>query len=181
MSVQRLDEQGITVPLAVGEMRGIVKISEAALHAIEAQLPTYRGPDGDHEGIALLAGREVGGTVLLTTALFPEADHRKAYVRTSDQAFADASRAARTHGLGILGQVHSHPGASAIHSTGDDLMVRPRFDGMLSIVVPHYGSYGMRPLAMLGVHQFVEGRWQLATPESVRHGFTVLPNSIDLR
>lgn len=181
MSVQRRDERGGVVPLAVGEMRGLVQISEAALHAIEGQLPTYRGVDGDHEGIALVAGRMVSGTTILTTAIFPRADHRKAYVRTSDQAFADASKAARAFGLGILAQVHSHPGESAIHSIGDDSMVRPRFDGLLSVVVPHYGRYGMRPLETLGVHEFIGGQWQLATPESVRERFTVVPGSIDLR
>ncbi len=66
-------------------------------------------------------------------------------------------------GLGLLAQVHSHPGEDARHSDGDDKMVVAPYQGMLSIVVPHYGHVGMTPLSEVGVHQFQDGHWVLCS------------------
>jgi hypothetical protein len=68
-----------------------------------------------------------------------------------------------------------------MHSEGDDEMVFMPFAGMLSIVVPCYARFDLRPLDGLGVHQFQDGRWILAERESVRNNLIVAPNSIDVR
>ena len=60
-------------------------------------------------------------------------------------------------------------------------MVFMPFEGMLSIVVPYYGHFGLRPLDSLGVHQFQDGRWVLVDRDSVYHHFLVIPNSLDIR
>lgn len=162
-------------------LKGRFGILEAVVAALERWLPTYRGADGDHEGIALLCGLEFPQITIFTTAIFPSADSSLCYVRCSEEQFARASAAARELGLGVLAQIHTHPSAIAFHSTGDDDMVRPRYDGMLSIVVPHYGQHGIRPLHSIGVHQFQEGEWVLAERASVRSGMFIIPTSIDLR
>ena len=56
-----------------------------------------------------------------------------------ETAFADVARRARSMHLGILAQVHSHPGADTRHSDGDDELVVMPFENMLSLVAPHYG------------------------------------------
>jgi hypothetical protein len=151
------------------------------VEALERLLPTYRGPEGGHEGIALLCGVEMPHLTLFTTAIFPEADHRRDYVRCSEDQFAAASALARGSGLGVLAQVHTHPGDSVFHTLGDDDMVRPRYEGMLSIVVPLYGRHGLRPLYSLGVHQLQDGAWVLAERESVRQNIVIIPTAADLR
>lgn len=167
--------------IPVAPLQGRFAILDCVVEALERLLPTYRGPDGSHEGIALLSGVELLHFTLFTAALFPEADHRVAYVRCSEAQFATASSVARHSGLGVLSQVHTHPAESAVHSLGDDDMVRPRFETMLSIVVPFYGRHGLRPLHNLGVHQLQNGVWVLAEPESVRQNLIIVPTSMDLR
>lgn len=160
---------------------GRFAVVEAVVDALERVLPTYRGPDGTHEGMALLCGVERDGLAIFTTAVFPDADHRTGYVQASDRAFAAASQAAQAHGLGVLAQVHTHPSGWTYHSEGDDDMVRPRYEGMLSIVVPHYAQHGLRPLHSLGVHQLQGGRWVLIDPTSIKERILVIPAGVDLR
>jgi hypothetical protein len=160
---------------------GRFSFTEQAIGALEALLPTYRGADGSHEGIAFLCGLELPTATLYTTAIAPQADHGRRHVRCSETEIAAVSAAARKLGLGLLAQVHTHPGDGTVHSLGDDEMVLMPFEGMLSIVCPLYGRFALRPLESLGVHQFQDGRWVLAEPESVKANLSVLPGAVDLR
>jgi proteasome lid subunit RPN8/RPN11 len=162
-------------------LRGRFAITDAALAAAESMLPTFRGPDGDHEGIAFLGGFEFEGLTLFTAAIVPDAEHTRGRVFCSREQVLAASRAGRAAGVSILAQLHSHPGASTYHSEGDDDMVLMPFERMLSLVAPHYGHYGLRPLDGLGVHQFQDGGWVVCDRASVRAGFRVLPTEVDLR
>lgn len=167
--------------LSILPLAGRFQVTEAALSATERLLPTYRGPDGDHEGIVFLCGRELGATTLLTSAIAPECDHGPGHVMCSLTEVQRVTRCAHEIGLGVLAQVHSHPSAFSEHSVGDDTMVLMPFEGMLSIVVPHYGHHGMRPLDSLGVHQHRAGRWVRVEPRTIQAGITILPGSLDLR
>lgn len=164
-----------------GELRGTFMITEAAVTAAERLLPSFRGPDGDHEGMAFLLGRELEELTIFTSVLAPDADHGEGHVVCDLSAVSGAQRASREHGLAILGQVHSHPRSSTEHSEGDDSLVLMPFEGMLSLVVPWYGRVGLRPLYGLGVHQYQDGRWVLIESKSVRQRLGVLPTWIDLR
>jgi proteasome lid subunit RPN8/RPN11 len=167
--------------LARGMLQGEFAITAGAVEAAERLLPSFRDPGGDHEGMVFLLGREMGSLTLLTTALAPAADHGPGHVICEPGAVAAAQRAGREHGLALLAQLHSHPGASTEHSEGDDDLVLMPFEGMLSLVAPWYGRTGLRPLHAIGVHQFQGGRWMLAEPESVRKRMHLLPAGIDLR
>ncbi|MGD9711260.1 MAG: Mov34/MPN/PAD-1 family protein [Thermomicrobiales bacterium] len=162
-------------------LRGRFLFTSAAIAAAEQLLPTYRGRDGDHEGIAFLLGREFPSVTIFTTALAPTAEHSAGSVFCDPAAISAAQTAARGYGLGLLAQVHSHPGYLTEHSEGDDDLVLMPFEGMLSLVVPHYGHFGMTPLSGLGVHQYQDGRWVAVNTASVDEGFGVLPEKIDLR
>jgi proteasome lid subunit RPN8/RPN11 len=164
-----------------GPIRGRFLITDTALAAGERLLPTYRGSDGDHEGIVFLAGFETQRATVFTGVLAPQADHGPGRVLSSQEQVLTASRAARSAGMSILAQLHSHPGAWTRHSEGDDSMVFMPFEGMLSIVAPWYGRFGLRPLDSLGVHQYQEGSWVLCDRESVRAAFRMLPTELDLR
>ena len=167
--------------LSVAPLRGRFLILEPVITELERVLPTYRGPDGHHEGIAFLCGFERSGETIFTTAMFPDADHRAGYVRCDEAQFAAASSAARSYGLGLLAQVHTHPKGRTGHSWGDDDMVRPAYEGMLSIVVPDYGLTGLRPLDSLGIHQLQNERWILAEQASIRENVLIVPAGRDLR
>lgn len=81
----------------------------------------------------------------------------------------------------MLAQVHTHPHGRTTHSWGDDEMVQPAYEGMLSVVVSDYALSGLRPLETLGIHQLQDGEWVLTTPESVRASFGVIPAGVDIR
>lgn len=166
----------------VANLQGRFLCAQAAIAEAERLLPTYRGPDGDHEGVVFFLGREVDERLtLITTALAPPAEHDRGRVMCSASHVAQVADAARSHGLALLAQLHSHPGCSTHHSRGDDHLVLMPFEGMLSIVAPHYGRHGLRPLDGLGVHQYQTGRWVLLDRLSVRAGITIIPTSLDLR
>lgn len=93
--------------LPVGEMRGRFLITEGALAAAERLLPSFRGPDGDHEGQVFLLGREMGELTILTTSLAPGADHGRGHVLSDASQVAAAARAARHASVAILGQLHT--------------------------------------------------------------------------
>jgi hypothetical protein len=94
---------------------------------------------------------------------------------------AALTAAARAEGLGVLCQVHSHPGSHTGHSFGDDEMIFMPFEQMLSIVVPRYGHFGMRPLDSLGVHQFQDGQWVICEHASVKRQLRIIPADKDIR
>jgi proteasome lid subunit RPN8/RPN11 len=162
-------------------MRGRFLITDTALTAAERLLPTYRGSDGDHEGIVFLAGLETECATVFTGIVAPQADHGRGRVLCAQEHVLAAARAARRAGVSILAQVHSHPGAWTGHSEGDDSMVLMPFERMLSIVAPWYGRFGLRPLDSLGVHQYQSGSWVLCDRESVHAAFGILPSETDLR
>jgi hypothetical protein len=167
--------------LSAAHLRGQFLITDAAIRAAERLLPTYRGPDGDHEGMVFLLGRELSDLTFFTAALAPDANHGRGHVICSAEAVAQAQQAAREHRLALLGQLHTHPKDWTDHSEGDDDLVFMPFEGMLSIVAPWYGRFGLRPVDSLGVHQFQDGRWVQATRESVAQKFRVIPSDFDLR
>lgn len=165
----------------VRPLLGRFEIVDAALTAAERLLPTFRGVDGDHEGIVFLFGRELGERTIYTTVIAPEADHGWGHVHCSHEQIHAVVREGRRLGLALLAQLHSHPGSWTEHSEGDDDMIVMPFDGMLSIVAPHYGGHGLRPLDSLGVHQFQGGEWVLCERDSVHAQFAIVPAEVDLR
>jgi hypothetical protein len=174
-------ERRWTPRLPIREMRGHYLITQSAVDAAARLLPTFRGPDGDHEGLVFLLGRELDTVTLLTTALAPDADHGPGHVICDEAAVGAAGRAARAHRLGILAQLHSHPRDWTEHSVGDDSLIVMPFEGMLSLIAPWYGRVGLEPLHALGAHQYQDGRWVAISRESVREQLHIVPDAIDLR
>ncbi len=163
------------------DLRGRYLISGAALDAAERLLPTYRGADGDHEGIVLLLGYETVDVTLILAVAAPDADHGRGRVIVSGGAVGSATEVAHRHGLAVLGQIHTHPGGWTEHSEGDDDLVLMQFDGMLSIVAPNYARFGLRPLHSLGVHQRQDGAWFRVSTESLINMVTIVPAGFDVR
>jgi proteasome lid subunit RPN8/RPN11 len=136
--------------------------------------------EGGHEGLVLWAGRELNGVTVYTTAIIPTTQHSHQSVHVSREEVGAAGRAARLHRLGIIAQVHSHPGPDGRHSDGDDTLILMPFAGMLSIVAPHYGR-NLREITDCAVHQFQDGQWVWCEPASVARHINLAPVSVDLR
>jgi proteasome lid subunit RPN8/RPN11 len=136
--------------------------------------------DGGHEGMVFWAGRTVGSTTILFQMIAPETEHDALRVHASPKAVGMAARAARGANAGILCQVHSHPGTDCRHSDGDDDLVLMPFEGMISVVVPRFGTR-FESLNACGIHQFQQGRWIQCEKDSILRNFRVVPPEVDLR
>src|SRR5487761_1115925 len=146
-------------PLPTAPARGRLVVAESVLAATSRILTSFEGEDGDHEGIAFWLGRLVSGDTYVLAAIRPEAEHTFGSVLASEGAVGEISRRARALGLGVVAQVHSHPGSETRHSDGDDELVLMPFEGMYSLVVAYYGRGRLDTTGGLGVHQCQDGRW----------------------
>ncbi len=160
--------------LPVAPLRGRFVLASGLLESTGAAL-ARPGPDpeGD-EAICYWAGRVVGSATVLTTVVVPRAIRERFRVIVDEGGFGDAARLARSLHLGLLAQVHSHPGATAEHSDGDDRIVTLPFEGMLSVVVPDYGRLPIS-LATTGLHQFQDRRWVSVTASTIGAGIVSVP------
>lgn len=180
-----LDDRPVyrTRPLPQGPLQGRFllpepMVSETRRALVDTALNGIR--DGGHEGLVYWAGCEMESVTAFLSVIVPGSDHGPQHVMVPGPEVTRAARSARAHNMGILAQVHSHPGSDARHSDGDDDLILLPFEGMLSIVAPRYGQ-DVHTLADLTIHQFQDGRWVLCDDASVERGFEVIPTSIDLR
>jgi proteasome lid subunit RPN8/RPN11 len=165
--------------LPTTSLMGEYFISRSVISATGKALPTFRDAFSDHEGAVFWGGRETPIGTFIIKAVVPVAEHSSGRVYVSEQAVLETVHRLREDGLGLVAQVHSHTTEDARHSEGDDRLVLMPYEGMLSIVVPHYGKFGLMPLSGCGVHQFQDGVWRLCTSglERVR----IISASLDLR
>jgi proteasome lid subunit RPN8/RPN11 len=152
-----------TNPLPTAESQGRLIVAEQVLSSTLAELRRPHDDGSAHERLVLWAGRMVGTTSIITTCITPRTNHGPQHVLLDESAVNDAARAARTSSLGIIAQVHSHPGSDTRHSDGDDRLVLMPFEGMFSLVVGDYGYGAIEPANGAGLHQFQHGRWVQVT------------------
>ncbi len=106
-------------------------------------------------------GRECDQDTLVLSSCRPRCESGLRFVRADEASVGEVSRSARAIRLGIVAQVHSHPGDGVVHSDGDDDLVLMPFEGMFSVVVARYGLGGILPAEGSGLHQMQDGRWIL--------------------
>jgi proteasome lid subunit RPN8/RPN11 len=170
-------------PQPAGDLRGRYLVPEGVIARTRDALVEFALlglHDGGHEGLVFWAGLESAELTAFTTVVVPAADHAAQRVLVSERAFGNAVRAARSAGVAILAQVHSHPGSDARHSDGDDDLIVMPFENMLSIVIPRFGV-GWTDVFTARVHQYQNGRWVLCRDASVKKSITVSPISVDAR
>lgn len=130
------------------------------------------------EGVVYWFGIEASDSAVVTTLVVPDADTSDGCVRTSTLANAEAISLLVGTPLVYLGQVHSHPGAAVSHSDVDNEETFAQFDGVLSIVVPWFGRYGLR-LEECGVHRHIGGQFRRI--RDISEHVRILPSFADLR
>jgi hypothetical protein len=132
------------------------------------------------EGIVYWFGLEFGQRAIVTTLIVPDADTSGGCIATSEEANAEAVAAIYGTPLVLLGQAHSHPRSLIHHSHIDDRDTFARFDGAISVVVPHYARRGIT-LSQCGVHRHLNGRFAFIDLEDIDRHIKVIPGVRDLR
>lgn len=130
------------------------------------------------EGVVYWFGIETANLAVVTTLVVPDADTSSGCVRTSVVANAEAISLFVDTPLVYVGQVHSHPGAAVSHSDVDNQETFAQFDGVLSIVVPWFGRYGLR-LEECGIHRHMGGQFRRI--RDISEHVRILPSFADLR
>ncbi|MCX2934982.1 Mov34/MPN/PAD-1 family protein [Mycobacterium sp. CVI_P3] len=161
-------------PLPTATARGQLLVAEQILAPTTRSLRASSGADGPHEGLVLWLGRTVGATTLALSIVCPPARTGRSHVLVDEHAVALAARSARRYGLGVVAQVHSHPGHDTRHSDGDDHLVLMPFPDMFSLVVADYGRGDLHPSRGAGLHQYQDGRWVQVIDDDA---MTVVPAS----
>lgn len=114
-----------------------------------------------HEGMVWWAGRVASPDTLVLTCIVPTVNSGPQHVFADEAAVRSAARATRQLRLGVVAQVHSHPGSDTRHSDGDDELILMPFEGMFSMVVARYGKGSVLPAGGASVHQYQGGQWIL--------------------
>lgn len=155
-------------PLPTGPATGKLLIADQVLAPTYAALQASSGQHRSHEGLALWLGRTIGADTLVLTVAAPPTDHHRDGVFVAEAAVAATAQAARTIGLGLVAQVHSHPGDDTRHSDGDDQLILMPFEGMFSLVAANYGQDSLLPTHGAGLHQYQHGRWVRVTNDALK-------------
>ncbi len=171
MSVHRL------TPLPTATARGRIVVSSAVAERTIAHLAAEGRREVPHEGLVWWLGRRIGDDTYVLSSVAPPVDSGPQHVFADEAAVGAAAAAARQRRLGIVAQVHSHPGGDTRHSDGDDKLVLMPFETMFSIVIADYGNATMDARGA-GVHQYQDGRWVWIV--NADRAVVVVPDEIDL-
>jgi proteasome lid subunit RPN8/RPN11 len=173
MSVHRL------TPFPTGANRGRLIISASVLSATKASLQQFRGQDGRHEGLVYWMGRRCEHDALVISAFVPNCNHGPQHVFIAEGDVGRMSRHARSLGLVIVAQVHSHPGDDTHHSDGDDKLILMPHEGLFSLVVARYGDASLLPSEGASLHQYQDRRWVMIAT-SAADAFVAVPHVVHI-
>jgi proteasome lid subunit RPN8/RPN11 len=160
---------------------GTILIGANVIEETVSALRRSGTPDESHEGVVYWAGRRLGPDAVVTTCIAPAAETTYGSFATSSSTNAKVVMFLAQEGLELLGQVHSHPGRFVDHSHGDNERALMPYEGLLSIVVPHYGRRGMQPLTDCGIHFFEGGAFRRLTNLEIESRFRIVSHFADLR
>jgi hypothetical protein len=152
-------------PLPTGPATGRLTVADHVVPATRAALQASSGNHRSHEGLVFWLGRTLGPDTLVLAVAVPPTEHHVDGVFVTEPAVVATTRAAHAVGLGLVAQVHSHPGRDTRHSDGDDRLILMPFEGMFSVVIADYGHGPLLPARGTGLHQFQNGRWVQVTNE----------------
>jgi hypothetical protein len=166
-----------TTLLPIGPNRGRLFVPESVANETGNALQLFHGRDGRHEGLVYWAGVRKNGVTTALSMILPLTDHSSQRVMASEAAVGSVSRKARSIGLSIVAQVHTHGGNDTRHSDGDDYLVLMPFEGFYSLVVGGYGDSPIRWPGGLGLHQYQDRRW-MQIDWRCADAFTVVPTRV---
>jgi proteasome lid subunit RPN8/RPN11 len=153
-------------PLPIRPAIGHLVVAESVVHRTQEMLREAGEQEPPHEGLVWWLGRQIGDDSLIVSGHQPSVTSGPDFVFTDEAAAGAAGRIARRNRLGVVAQIHSHPGSDTRHSDGDDDLILMPFEGMFSLVIADYGQGGLTPLDGAGLHQYQDGKWILVEPEN---------------
>jgi len=151
----------------------ILRETERALRAAGSR----RRP---HESVVYWAGRTSGEDDLVCAVVVPDAKTTPYNFSVSAKANARAIIWMASHHLEVVAQVHTHPGDIVSHSDWDDDHAFMRFDGIWSVVIPHYARKGILPSTGWGVHRCEQGGFRELDVPEIAASLKVIPSVGDL-
>jgi len=126
------------------------------------------------EGVVYWAGRLQGKVWQICAAVAPAVQASRYGFQTGYSTNARFVSFLCDNNLQYIAQVHSHPGSYVDHSPVDDQETAFRREGLLSIVVPNFGSRGILPWKQCGVHLFTNNCFRRITDKHLRKHFCVV-------
>jgi proteasome lid subunit RPN8/RPN11 len=163
-----------TKPLPAGKNRGRLIVPAVVAESTRRALQQFHGADGRHEGLLYWGGRRADQDVLVVSALIPFCQHGRQRVMAPPAEIGRISKLARSTGLALVAQVHSHPGGDTRHSDGDDDLVLMPHEGMYSLVIGGCGNGSCLPREGAGLHQYQDGRW-VYIPAEYQDALIIVP------
>jgi proteasome lid subunit RPN8/RPN11 len=145
--------------LPVKDNIGCLIVPESVVLQTRTALQAFKGIGGPHEGLVYWLGRRINNDSITVSSVIPTCEHSQQSVMVSESTIGNIMKKARNIGLGIVAQVHSHPGNDTRHSDGDDKLILMPFEGMFSVVVGNYGVGGITIQSGAGIHQFQNNHW----------------------
>lgn len=129
------------------------------------------------EGLVLWLGTSSGNEARISNAWVPpqtpiRSESGVGYM-VSGETLTEISRECRRKGVGLVAQVHSHPGR-AYHSDADDRYAVVTTNGGFSLVVPNFGD-GPARIAAWAVYRLKGSDWAEMTLREVAATFIVDP------
>lgn len=149
-------------------------VPDAVVAASERLLRRWR----KRETVIYWVGDAQPDVAVVTSVIRPKQENTLGSFRVSSEANADIVVWLCARKLKLLAQLHTHPSSYVGHSDGDDLGASLAFHGFYSLVVPHYGRAGIRPLNQCGVHVFQNGFVELP-PVAAAKQIQIVPHVAD--
>ena len=136
-------------------------------------LQEYASIESAHEGFVYWCGNITSKEAKITTVIAPKTSSSYGRVSTSHASNFEFIKELNKRGLVHIAQVHSHPTNWVDHSEGDDHWAPFRSEGLVSIVVPNFGTTGMIPLQKCGIHRFENGFFHRLSNNDVKRYFKI--------
>lgn len=148
-------------------------LSDQIIQKTTQVLQEYASIETSHEGFVYWCGNITSKESTITTVIAPKTSSSYGRVSTSHSSNFEFIKELNQRGLVHIAQVHSHPTDWVDHSEGDDNWAPFRSEGLISIVVPNFGTTGMIPLQKCGVHRFENGSFHRLSNNDVKRHFKI--------
>ena len=156
-----------------------IYVTDTLMERTGTLLASFGGPDPT-EGVVYWFGFEIEDRSIVTTLMVPNTRASFGCVSTTAEDNADVLTCVVGTPLVLIGQAHSHPGWGVRHSEVDDRETFPRFEGAISVVVPHFARKEF-DLKLCGVHRFIGGVYRMLRTREVPKHLVVIPGERDFR
>lgn len=150
-------------------------ISEEVIEFTKKIFSEYGNLLPPNEGFVYWAGKINDDKIIINSAFAPDTLSTKGSVEIKSRSNFDFVLFLSNHKLNHVANIHSHSGSWVGHSTGDDFMAPFKKPGLLSIVVPYYGTKNNLLLLHCGIHRFEDAHFFQLSNKYIKNRFKIIP------